>query len=111
MHTDLFQTSVLRQHLTLNGAEVVSSLSDFSRPDIPKTGHGLYIIVSHRTPRSQIPSTDDMAFECDVVTDMWLERCLDAKSFVSPESHVANTPVPIFPISGQFPISPLCALI
>ncbi|BCR89974.1 BRCT domain protein [Aspergillus chevalieri] len=94
------QTSVLRQHLTFNGAQIVGSLSDFSHPDIPKTGHGLYIVVSHKTPRTQVPSTDDMAFECEVVTDMWLERCLDAKAFVSPESHVANTPVPGFPIPG-----------
>lgn len=91
---------MLRQHLTFNGAQIVGSLNDFSHPDIPKTGHGLYIVVSHRIPRSQIPSTDDMAFECEVVTDMWLERCLDAKAFVSPESHVANMPVPVFPVPG-----------
>lgn len=95
------QASVLRQHLMFNGAQIMGSLSDFSHPDIPKTGHGLYIIVSHRTPRSEIPSTDDMAFECEIVTDMWLERCLDAKTLVSPESHVANTPVPTFPMPGS----------
>ena len=91
---------MLRQHLTFNGAHIVGSLSDFCHPDIPKIGHGLYIVVSHKTPRSQVPSTDDMAFECEVVTDMWLERCLDAKAFVSPESHVANMPVPVFPVPG-----------
>lgn len=96
---------MLRQYLTFNGAQIVGSLGDFSHPNIPKTGHGLYLVVSHKTPRSQIPSTDDMAFECEVVTDMWLERCLDAKTFVSPESHVANTPIPVFPIPGQYPFS------
>ncbi|KAK1138358.1 protein kinase activating protein dpb11 [Aspergillus melleus] len=94
------QTNVLRHHLSFNGAQLVDSMSEFSRPDIPKRGSGLYIIVSHKIPSSQIPSTDDSAFDCEIVTDMWLERCLDAKSLVPPESHVANTPVRRFPIPG-----------
>jgi DNA replication regulator DPB11 len=57
-------------------------------------------MVPYKTPRSDIPSTDDMAFECEVVTDMWLERCLDARALVPPESHVASTPFPKFPIPG-----------
>jgi DNA replication regulator DPB11 len=80
----------------------VSSLSEFSRPEIPKRGHGLYTIVSYKTPRSEIPSTDDLAFECDAVTDMWLERCLEAKTLVPPESHIACTPLPVFPIPGWY---------
>jgi hypothetical protein len=79
----------------------VESLSEFSRPSIPKTGHGLYIIVPYKTPRSEIPSTDDLAFECEIVTDMWLERCLDARALVPPESHVASTPFPKFPLPGK----------
>ncbi|KAH1979580.1 hypothetical protein KXW88_007144 [Aspergillus fumigatus] len=94
------QTSVLRHHLSYNGAQLVSSLSELSRPAIPKRGHGLYKIVSYKTPRSEIPSTDDLAFDCDVVTDMWLERCLEAKTLVPPESHIACTPLPVFPIPG-----------
>ncbi|KAL3441836.1 BRCT domain-containing protein [Aspergillus insuetus] len=94
------QTTVLRDHLSFNGAQLVNSLGEFSRPDIPKTGDGLYIIVPYKTPRSQAPSTEDLAFECDIVTDMWLEKCLDAKTLVSPESHLANTPIPSFPING-----------
>ncbi|KAL5687788.1 hypothetical protein EMGR_001413 [Emarellia grisea] len=94
------QTSVLRHHLSYNGAQLVSSLSELSRPAVPKRGHGLYKIVSYKTPRSEIPSTDDLAFDCDVVTDMWLERCLEAKTLVPPESHIACTPLPVFPIPG-----------
>ncbi|PWY94150.1 subunit of DNA polymerase II [Aspergillus sclerotioniger CBS 115572] len=94
------QTNVLRDHLAFNGAQLVGSMSEFSRPDIPKRGHGLYTIVPYKMPRAQVPSTDDLAFECEMVTDMWLERCLDAKTLVPPESHVANTPVPSFPIKG-----------
>ncbi|PYI00678.1 subunit of DNA polymerase II [Aspergillus sclerotiicarbonarius CBS 121057] len=94
------QTNVLRDHLAFNGAQLVGSMSEFSRPDIPKRGHGLYTIVPYKLPRAQVPSTDDLAFECEIVTDMWLERCLDAKTLVPPESHTANTPVPSFPIKG-----------
>ncbi|KAJ5677740.1 uncharacterized protein N7477_003373 [Penicillium maclennaniae] len=94
------QMSVLRHHLQFNGAQCVETLSEFSRPSIPKTGQGLYIIVPYKTHRSEIPSTDDLAFECEVVTDMWLERCLDARALVPPESHVASTPFPKFPLPG-----------
>ncbi|OQD86743.1 hypothetical protein PENANT_c007G02597 [Penicillium antarcticum] len=94
------QMDVLRDHLTYNGAQLVNSLSEFSSPSIPKTGNGLYIMVPYQTPRPDIPSTDDMAFECEVVTEMWLERCIGAKAFVPPESHVASTPFPKFPIPG-----------
>jgi DNA replication regulator DPB11 len=104
--SNFYQTTVLRDHLSFNGAQLVNSLSEFSRPDIPKTGDGLYIIVPYKTPRSQAPSTEDLAFECDIVTDMWLERCLDAKTLVSPESHLANTPISSFPIKGKSPILP-----
>ncbi|OJJ51068.1 hypothetical protein ASPZODRAFT_148431 [Penicilliopsis zonata CBS 506.65] len=94
------QVKVLSHHLEFNGAQLVASLSEFARPEIPKTGHGLYTIVPYKMPKSQIPCTDDMAFECEVVTDMWLEQCLDVKALVSPDSHVANKPFPRFPIAG-----------
>ncbi|CAI7582023.1 unnamed protein product [Penicillium pancosmium] len=94
------QMTILKEHLGYNGAQCVKSLSEFSSPTIPKTGHGLYIMVPYNTPRSNIPSTDDMAFECEVVTDMWLERCLDARALVPPETHVASTPFPKFPLPG-----------
>lgn len=96
--------TILQEHLGYNGAQCVKSLSEFSSPSIPKTGHGLYIMVPYNTPRSKVPSTDDMAFECEVVTDMWLERCLDARALVPPETHVASTPFPKFPLPGM--ISP-----
>lgn len=60
-------------------------------------------MVPYQTPRSEIPSTDEMAFECEIVTEMWLERCIDARAFVPPESHVASTPFPKFPIPGEVP--------
>ncbi|QQK40420.1 BRCT [Penicillium digitatum] len=94
------QSKVLREHLTYNGAQLVDSLNEFSSPTIPKTGHGLFIMVPYQTPTTAIPSTDEMAFECEVVTEMWLERCIDARAFVLPESHVASTPFPKFPIPG-----------
>lgn len=91
---------ILHRHLEFNGARCVDSLSDFASPSIPKTGQELYIMVPYQTPRSQIPSTEEMAFECEVVTDMWLEKCLHARALVPPETHIASTPFPKFPIPG-----------
>lgn len=76
-------------------------LNDFSSSNIPKNGNSLYIISSYKTPRSEVPSTDDRGFSCELVTDMWLERCLDAHAFVSPETHVTSTPFPHMPLKGE----------
>ena len=91
---------MLQHHFQFNGARIVNSMSEFARPDIPKDGRGLYIIVPHTMLKADVPSSDDLAFDCEVVTDMWLERCLDAKSFVAPESHVASTPFLVAPLPG-----------
>lgn len=77
-------------------------LNDFSSHDIPKDGESLYIIASYKIPRSEVPCTDDKGFSCKVVTDMWLERCLDTKALVSPETHVTSTPFPRLPLNGEF---------
>ncbi|KAJ5894267.1 hypothetical protein N7495_005958 [Penicillium taxi] len=102
------QMGILRRHVESNGAQCVETMMEFSRPSIPKTGQGLYIMVPYQTPKSKVPSTEDMAFECEFVTDMWLERCLYARALVSPESHVASTPFPKFPIPG-FPGMRICS--
>lgn len=58
-------------------------------------------MVPYKIPISEVPSTDELAFECEVVTDMWLERCLDARTLVPPEAHVASTPFQRIPIPGK----------
>lgn len=60
-------------------------------------------MVPYQTLKSVAPSTDNMAFECEIVTDMWLEKCLHARALVPPERHVASTPFPRFPIPGEYP--------
>jgi hypothetical protein len=67
-----------------------------------------YILVPFNLPRTQIPSlNDDDDLEPEVVTDMWIEKCLHSKSFVPPEAHITSTPFPRFPIPGssRFPPS------
>lgn len=58
-------------------------------------------MVPFQTPRSQVPSTDDMAFECEIVTNMWLEKCLHAKALVSPDSYIPSIPFLTVPIPGK----------
>jgi DNA replication regulator DPB11 len=92
---------ILWHHLTENGANIVPYLNNFSSHNIPKNGEGLYIITSYKIPRSEVPSTEDKGFSCELVTDMWLERCLDANTLVSPEAHVTSTPFPQLPLDGE----------
>lgn len=58
-------------------------------------------MVPFQTPRSEVPSTDDMAFECEIVTNMWLEKCLHAKALVPPDSYTPSIPFPKVPILGK----------
>lgn len=60
-------------------------------------------MVPFQTPRSEVPSTDDMAFECEIVTNMWLEKCLHAKALVPPDSYIPSIPFPNIPIPGKTP--------
>lgn len=76
-------------------------LNEFSSHSIPKDGNCLYIISSYKTPQSEVPSTEDKGFSCETVTDMWLERCLDANAFVEPETHVTSTPFSQVPMKGE----------
>lgn len=69
--------------------------------DQGSSGISSYILVPYNLPRKEIPSLEDEAeSEPDVVTDMWIEKCLHSKSFVPPEADITSTPFPRFPIPG-----------
>jgi hypothetical protein len=91
---------VLHHHLQFNGAHIIDSFGEKLNHYTP-TSQSFYAIVPYKMPRSEIPSAEDMVVEYKIVTDMWLERCLEAKAIVPPESHVTSTPFPQFPIPGM----------
>ncbi|PGH03559.1 DNA replication regulator DPB11 [Blastomyces parvus] len=91
------QTRILETHLISRDAQIVSSLNELAR-DIPATGPAMYILVPHNLPRSELPSIDDFVIEPEIVTDLWIEKCLHNNALVPPEAHITSTPFPKFPI-------------
>ncbi|KAL1955407.1 hypothetical protein VTO42DRAFT_8563 [Malbranchea cinnamomea] len=93
------QVKILRSHLLSHDARIVSSLQELLDTSTNPSGTGIYILVPYNLPRSQMPSIDeDTEPHPEIVTDMWIEKCLHSHSFVPPESHITSTPVPRFPI-------------
>ncbi|EEH15750.2 hypothetical protein PABG_05837 [Paracoccidioides brasiliensis Pb03] len=91
------QTKILETHLLSRGAQLVTSLSRLAG-DTTTNGPGMYVLVPYNLPRSEIPSLDDFVIEPQVVTDLWVEKCLHNNSLIPPESHITSTPFPRFPI-------------
>lgn len=59
------------------------------------------MVVPYNLPRRDIPEIDEDLDEVEIVTDMWVERCLRSQAFVAPEAHITSTPFPKFPIPGS----------
>ncbi|OAT13047.1 BRCT domain-containing protein [Blastomyces gilchristii SLH14081] len=91
------QTRILETHLRSRDAQIVACLNELAG-DIPTSGPAMYILVPHNLPRSELPSIDDFVVEPEIVTDLWIEKCLHNNALVPPEAHITSTPFPKFPI-------------
>ncbi|KAK2767044.1 hypothetical protein FQN54_006362 [Arachnomyces sp. PD_36] len=89
---------VLQNHLISNGAEISPSLDELSPLSSLGPIKEMYIAVPYDMPRSKLPMTDHLGFDPEIVTDMWIERCLSTRKLVPPEAHITSTPFPKFPI-------------
>ncbi|EFE41119.1 BRCT domain protein [Trichophyton verrucosum HKI 0517] len=89
------QTQILEVHLIAQDARISPSLDD-----LLKHNNQLFMVVPYDLPRREIPRIDEELDELEIVTDMWVERCLRSQAFVAPEAHITSTPFPRFPIPG-----------
>ncbi|KAM5467360.1 protein kinase activating protein dpb11 [Microsporum audouinii] len=87
------QTRILESHLFAQDALISPSLDDLLKHD-----NQLFMVVPYNLPRRDIPEIDEDLDEVEIVTDMWVERCLRSQAFVAPEAHITSTPFPKFPI-------------
>ena len=78
----------------------MSDLSQLSQLPLSASNDGAYVVVPHTSSDHDIPSTPDPMPQPIAVTDMWVERCLHRKEFVSPQANVTSTPFRRFPIPG-----------
>ncbi|KAK2798625.1 hypothetical protein FQN50_008783 [Emmonsiellopsis sp. PD_5] len=92
------QTKILETHLLSRDAKIVPSRKALVGNTPADNSSNMYILVPYNLPRSKIPSIDDFEDELEIVTDLWIEKCLHNNSLVPPEAHITSTPFPKFPI-------------
>ncbi|KAL8916758.1 MAG: hypothetical protein Q9172_006137, partial [Xanthocarpia lactea] len=59
-----------------------------------------FFLVPHDMPKDQLPTIPENIHPPVVVTDMWIERNLHRKQYITPQANVTNTPFQKFPIPG-----------
>ena len=60
----------------------------------------LFLVVPHYHHSTDIPLMGHLEPPCEVVTDLWAERCLLQKRFFDPNDHVLSRPFAVSPIPG-----------
>jgi hypothetical protein len=96
------QASILKRHLQSHEADVLAGLDDLSRGPSSAGANADFLVVPHTFSESDIPSTPGGDRRPRVVTEMWIERCLYQKAYLSPRSRVTHGLFK-FPISGEPP--------
>ena len=94
------KTSILRDHLLSNDAEIASSIVELSQSTPDTLASEGYIIVPHTSDRKQQPEPPPSQIPLHTVSEWWLERCLHRKIVVDPEVDTASFPFQKYPISG-----------
>ncbi|KAK2748135.1 hypothetical protein FQN57_001259 [Myotisia sp. PD_48] len=90
------KAQILESYLLAHDATVSPSLDDLLKSN---DGDRTFMLVPFDLPQQNVNSQDEED-ELEIVTDMWIERCLHGQTFVPPEAHITSTPFPKFPISA-----------
>ncbi|EEP80101.1 DNA repair and recombination protein pif1 [Uncinocarpus reesii 1704] len=69
------QNQILKNHILARDGEVAASIEHLLANDA-EVDSKQYILVPYSLPQSDIPSTADSEDEVEIVTDMWIEKCL-----------------------------------
>jgi DNA replication regulator DPB11 len=89
--------SILRDHILSNAGHLLDAVAD---PPTAFDGKRLFLVVPYSLPSSKFPSIQHLDPLPDIVTDLWVERCLHSKQYHKPDEHALSQPLPRFPISG-----------
>ncbi|KAL8944688.1 MAG: hypothetical protein Q9216_000256 [Gyalolechia sp. 2 TL-2023] len=93
------KTLILHKHLLSHGAEILPDQLSFTPATMSIAGNE-FLLVPHTISKEHIPPTVESMHQPTVVTDMWVERNLHRKQYISPEANITNTPFQRFPIVG-----------
>ncbi|KAI9745151.1 MAG: hypothetical protein M1818_001429 [Claussenomyces sp. TS43310] len=90
------QDELLWKFLVSHDASVCSSAEDLSATPSLRS----YIIVPHSMPKSDLLSVPSCQRPIEIVTEFWIERCIEAKGLVELGDYALGRPFPIFPVEG-----------
>lgn len=88
------RAETMRQHLVSHDAQVCATIDLL---EMPHSGRS-FIVVPHNIPKSRLPST--VPATVPVVTEWWVERCLEAKACLEPSTAKFDTPFQNLKIEG-----------
>lgn len=89
---------ILQNHLLSNDAEVAECTFEEFTADDATSALTPFVIVPAQLPRSKLPQMESLASPLQILTHMWLEKCLFRKTVVPPAESPACTPFPHFPL-------------
>ena len=82
---------ILADVISKNGGLVFAKV----RPGPENASHSTYTIIPHTCPREEVPMDCE---DTEIVTEMWIERCMVANTTFNPRELIMCTPMP-----GPFP--------
>jgi DNA replication regulator DPB11 len=85
------EREILSDVISKNGGLVFTK----SRPAGENGSNGFYVVVPYTLPREDVPSCYE---DNEIVTEMWIERCMVANTTFNPRELIMCTPMP-----GPFP--------
>lgn len=88
--------AVLVRHVISHDAEVVSSLDELYQLPSAKP----LIVVPYTLPSSEFPPIAQTQ-KARFVTELWVEKCMEAKAFIDPETYPLGRPLPKGPLPGM----------
>ncbi|KAL1797680.1 hypothetical protein ACET3X_004286 [Alternaria dauci] len=95
---DVDKTSILRQHLESNGAQVIR-VADLNNASFDDLRRG-YLVIPHDVEVDLTVLPERAGAHLNLVTNWWVERCLYGKRLVDPAGDVLSRPFKKLSISG-----------
>ncbi len=91
------QTDILRQTIQSLEGNIVASLEDAAVSQTAEPSWRFLIVPQNSQPDTHPQSQHN---NLHVVTEFYIERCLQSKQFFHPDDHALGRPFPSFPIPG-----------
>lgn len=88
------KADLVRHFLLSHHAEISNTIGELSSALVDRS----FVVIPHDMPAFDIPDIPQPDKSIRIVTEWWIEHCLEAKTFIDPPDYVLGLPFPVFPI-------------